>query len=58
LVRPQAHGVSYRVEFGGGAQLQFRTLPEHARDAFIERAAELADRLWDAVLRPPMTPVP
>lgn len=45
--------MSYRVEFGGGAQLQFHTLPPHARDALIERAAELADRPWDAVVRRP-----
>ncbi|MGI8447258.1 MAG: hypothetical protein ACR2MP_08790 [Streptosporangiaceae bacterium] len=45
--------MSYRVEFGGGAQFQFHTLPEHARDALVERAAELADRPWDAVVRPP-----
>jgi hypothetical protein len=41
------------VEFGGGAQLQFHTLPEQARDALIERAAELAGEPWDAVVRPP-----
>jgi hypothetical protein len=42
--------VSYRVEFGGGAQVQFHSLPERARDALIERAAELAAQLWDAVV--------
>jgi hypothetical protein len=45
--------VSYRVEFGGRAQVQFHSLPERARDALIERAAELAAQLWDAVVRPP-----
>jgi hypothetical protein len=29
--------VTYRVEFGGGAQIQFHTLPTR-RDALIERA--------------------
>jgi len=46
--------VSYRVEFGAGAQVQFHTLPERARDALIDRAADLAERPWDdAVVRPP-----
>jgi hypothetical protein len=45
--------VSYRVEFGGGAQVQFHGLPKDAREALIERAVELADRPWDAVVRPP-----
>jgi len=45
--------VNYRVEFGGSAQVQFHSLPEHARDALIERAAELATRPSDAVARPP-----
>lgn len=45
--------MSYRVEFGAGAQVQFHGLPEVARDALIERAAELVDRPWDAVIRPP-----
>jgi hypothetical protein len=44
--------VSYRVEFSGGAQVQFHSLPERARDALIERAAELAMQPWDAVVRP------
>jgi hypothetical protein len=35
------------------AQLQFHSLPEHTRDALIERAAELAGEPWDAVVRPP-----
>jgi hypothetical protein len=42
--------VTYRVEFGGGAQVQFHSLPE---DALIERTAELAGKPWDAVVRPP-----
>jgi hypothetical protein len=33
--------VTYRVEFGGGAQVQFHGLPEDARDALVERAATL-----------------
>jgi hypothetical protein len=45
--------VSYRVEFGGGAQAQFHSLPEHARDALVDWAAELAGQLWDAVIWPP-----
>jgi hypothetical protein len=45
--------VSYRVEFGGGAQVQFHSLLEDAREALIERAAEIAERPWDAVVRPP-----
>ncbi|MBO0823252.1 MAG: hypothetical protein J2P27_05260 [Actinobacteria bacterium] len=47
--------MSYRVEFGGGAQVQFHTLPEAGRDALIERAVELADQPWDATVRPPGT---
>jgi hypothetical protein len=45
--------VSYRVEFGGGAQVQYHSLPEYAQDTLIERAVELADDPWDAVVRPP-----
>jgi hypothetical protein len=45
--------VSYRVEFGGGAQTQFHSLSEDAREALIERAVELADHPWDAAVRPP-----
>jgi hypothetical protein len=45
--------VIYRVEFGGGAQVQFHTLPKDAREALIERAIDLAERPWDqAVVRP------
>jgi hypothetical protein len=47
--------VSYRVEFGAGAQVQFHHLPSRARDALIERAVELSDRPWDADYRPPGT---
>jgi hypothetical protein len=47
--------VIYRVEFGGGAQAQFHTLPAWGRDALIERAVELAAQPWDAVIRPPGT---
>jgi hypothetical protein len=45
--------VTYRVEFGGGAQVQFHGLPEDARDALVERAADLAEKPWDAVVLPP-----
>ena len=45
--------MSFRIEFGGGAQIQFHTLPEQAKDALIERAVDLAERPWDAVVRPP-----
>jgi hypothetical protein len=46
--------VTYRVEFGGGAQVQFHTLPKDARDALVERAVDLAEIPWDntAVLPP------
>jgi hypothetical protein len=45
--------LTHRVEFGGGAQIQFHSLPEHGRDALIERAAELSERPWDAAITPP-----
>lgn len=45
--------MTYRVKFGGGAQVQFHSLPEDAQDALIERAVELADKPWDAIVRPP-----
>ena len=45
--------MSYRVGFGGGAQVQFHSLPEYARDALVGCATELATRPWDAVVRPP-----
>jgi hypothetical protein len=45
--------LTYRVEFGGGAQIQFHSLPDPGRDALIERAAELSERPWDATIRPP-----
>jgi hypothetical protein len=45
--------VTYRVEFGAGAQVQFHTLPVNARDALIERAAQLSEHPWDATVRPP-----
>jgi hypothetical protein len=44
---------SQESEFGGGAQVQFHSLPEHARDALIDCAAELAMQPWDAMIRPP-----
>jgi hypothetical protein len=53
LAWPWVGEVSYRVEFGGGAQVQFHSLPDQARNALIERAAELAVQPWDAVVRPP-----
>lgn len=45
--------MTYRVEFGGGAQAQFHTLPAHARDALIECAVEISWKPWDAYIRPP-----
>ena len=46
--------MSYRVEFGGGAQVQYHSLPARAQDALIERAVvQLADDPWDAAVRPP-----
>lgn len=46
--------MNYQVEFGGGAQVQFHSLPEVARDALIERATDLAQQPWDdVVVRPP-----
>ncbi len=47
--------MSYRVEFGGGAQVQYHSLPEDAQDALIDRAVALTDDPWDAVVRPPGT---
>lgn len=47
--------MTYRVEFGAGAQTQFHSLSARARDALIHHAADLADRPWDAVVRPPGT---
>jgi len=40
--------VSYRVEFGGGAQVQFHTVPKDAREALIE----LLRRRLDVPARP------
>jgi hypothetical protein len=45
--------VSYRGRVRRGAQVQFHSLPEHARDALVDCAAELAGQPWDAVIRPP-----
>ena len=45
--------MTYRVEFGGGAQVQFHFLPQDAREALIEKAVELADQPWDAAIKPP-----
>lgn len=46
--------MTYRVEFGGGAQVQFHYLPPDAREALVERAVGLAERPWDDVaVRPP-----
>ena len=47
--------MTYRVEFGGGAQAQFHTRAARGRDALIERAVEFADQPWDAAVRPPGT---
>ncbi|MDN3351886.1 hypothetical protein [Actinomadura sp. DC4] len=44
----------YRVEFGGGAEGQFHSLPKDAREALIERAVDLCEHPWDnAAIRPP-----
>jgi hypothetical protein len=53
LAWPWAGEVSYRVKFGVGTQVQFHSLPEHARDALVDCAAELAGQPWDAVVQPP-----
>ena len=45
--------VTYRVEFGVGAQAQFHTLAAWGRDALIDRAVQLSEQPWDAVIRPP-----
>ena len=45
--------MTYRVEFGGGAQVQFHGLPEDGRDALVERAVGLAGQPWDSVVLPP-----
>jgi hypothetical protein len=45
--------VTYRVEFGGGAQVQFHSLPAEGRDALIKCAVDIALRPWDAQCRPP-----
>jgi len=39
--------VTYRVTFAAGAAVLFHHLPEHARDALVRRAAELAEAPWD-----------
>lgn len=44
----------YRVEFAFGAALAFHELPTDARDAFIERTAELSRAPWDGTrIAPP-----
>lgn len=46
--------MNYRVEFGGGAQVQFHSLTKEAREALIDRAVGLIERSWeDAMIRPP-----
>jgi hypothetical protein len=46
--------VTYRVEFAGGAQVQFHHLPKPARDALVKRAAEPIEAPWDnAAVLPP-----
>lgn len=45
--------MTYRVELGGGAQVQYHTLPADAQDALIERAVQLSEDPWDATVRPP-----
>jgi hypothetical protein len=44
---------SYRIEFGGPALVQLIGLPPEAFDALAERAAELTDEPWDAVMMAP-----
>jgi hypothetical protein len=34
--------VSFRIEFGGGAQIQFHTLPEQAKDADTPASGRLS----------------
>lgn len=41
--------MTYRVELFGNALIQFHEMPHEARDAFITRAAQLADAPWDGV---------
>ncbi len=41
--------MTYRVAFAAGAAAQFHDVPEHARDAVVRRAADLAERPWDGV---------
>ena len=48
-----ASSVTYRVEFGGGAQAQFHNPLRLRRDALVERAVELSEQPWDAFVRPP-----
>ncbi|WP_157181566.1 hypothetical protein [Actinopolymorpha alba] len=46
--------MTYRVAFAAGAAAQFHNLPEHARDAVVHRAADLAERPWnDVTVLPP-----
>lgn len=53
--RPRLPGlappVTYRVQFGGGAQAQFHTLPDWGRDALVERAVELSQGWEPACIR-------
>jgi hypothetical protein len=51
--QPLTEIVTFRVELGAGAQAQFHSLPEAAQDALVARAVQLADRPWDAAVRPP-----
>lgn len=44
--------MSYRVTFGGGAAVQFHSLPEAGQDALVARAADLAEAPWDARVLP------
>jgi hypothetical protein len=45
--------VTFRVAFAGDAAMHFHTLPIQAQDAVVQRAADLAERPWDARILPP-----
>lgn len=42
--------MSYRVEFHASALAQLKGLPAEAFDALVERAVELVDAPWDAMM--------
>lgn len=45
--------MTFRVAFGGGAAIQFHSLPAAGQNALVARAAELAEAPWDAAVLPP-----